>query len=436
MPESFDVVVVGAGPAGSAAALVLARAGKRVCLLERGPAPGSKNLYGGVVYPRVLDDLIPTWRDDLPVERFVTRRATIALTGHQALSVDFRSESWGRPPYNGVTALRPKLDAWLAAEAEKAGASLVCSTTAVGLLRDDGRAGAISGVRVDRPDGEIEARVVIACDGVNAFLAREAGCAGEADSRHFTLGVKEVLALGEGEIDRRFGMAPGQGADFEILGCTGGIAGGGFLYTNLESLSIGLVLSVDGLAASGRRPEDLLAEMKAHSAIAPLVQGADLVEYGAHLIPEAGWDMMPKLATGQMMIAGDAAAMCLATGLWLEGVNFAIASGAAAGQTAAEAIDAGDTSARGLAGYRRRLEANFVLKDHKRLRRAHRLVLSDRVQNRYPQFVCDLAEATFTVDNPSAKPGLLRLTRREAARSGLRWRDLAKDAIAGLRTFG
>ncbi|HLN06919.1 MAG TPA: FAD-dependent oxidoreductase, partial [Acidimicrobiales bacterium] len=91
MAERFDAVVVGAGPAGAAAALVLARAGRSVCLLERGPFPGSKNLYGGVIYPRVLDALLPRWWEDLPVERWVTRRTTMALTRTQAVSVDFRT---------------------------------------------------------------------------------------------------------------------------------------------------------------------------------------------------------------------------------------------------------------------------------------------------------------------------------------------------------
>jgi electron transfer flavoprotein-quinone oxidoreductase len=431
----FDVVVVGAGPAGSTAAMQLARAGLRVCLLERGPAAGSKNLFGGVVYPRVLDDLVPLWREEAPLERWVTRRATMFLTDSQALSVDFRTTAWAQFPYNGATALRPAFDAWLASKAVEAGAVLLTSTTAVGLLRD--ASGAIAGVRTDRGDGDVSAQAVVACDGVNSFLAKEAGCAGPSDPADYTLGVKEILALPAVEIERRFGLAEGEGADFEILGGTGGVGGGAFLYTNRETISVGLVLSLPSLTESGRRPEEILAEFKTHPAIAPLVAGADLVEYGAHLIPEAGVSMMPKLATSGMVVAGDAAAMCLASGLWLEGVNFAISSGAAAGASVAEALAAGDVSGRRLeASYRRRLKEGFVLADLERLKRAPHLLLSDRVQHRYPQFVCDIVEEVFTVSNPAPKPRLASLVRRHVRTTGLRWRDLARDAWASWRMLG
>lgn len=406
-----------------------------MCLLERGPFPGSKNLYGGVIYAKVLDDLLPAWREEAPLQRWITRRATMILTESQSLSIDFRTTAWGAPPYNGATAFRPAFDAWLAAQAEAAGAVLLTSTTATGLLRDPAT-GAVTGVVTDRPDGEISAGVVIACDGVNSFLAKEVGCMGAADPAHYTLGVKEVLDLGPHEIERRFGLAPGEGADFEVLGGTGGVAGGGFVYTNTSTVSVGLVLSLPSLTASGERPEALLARFKEHPAIAPLVSGGDLVEYGAHLIPEAGLEMMPELAADGFVVAGDAAGLCLAAGIWLEGVNFAIGSGAAAGDAVADALAAGDTSKRGLAGYRRRLEENFVLADHRKLRRAPHLVLSDRMQRQYPAVVCNLVEQMFTVTNPAPKTGVVRLARTEAAGAGVRWRDLARDAWAAMRTFG
>ncbi|MHB8243941.1 MAG: FAD-dependent oxidoreductase [Acidimicrobiales bacterium] len=434
MSERVDAVVVGAGPAGSMAALALARAGRSVCLLERGPFPGSKNLFGGVIYGRVLDDVLPSWTDQAPLERWVTRRVTMVLTKTQSLAVDFRSASWGKEPYNGATALRPDFDAWLAGQAEREGAQLVTATTAVGLVRDP--SGRVTGVRTDRPEGTIDAAVVIACDGVNSFLARQAGLSKEPDSSHFTLGVKEVLALGSDEIERRFGLGPGEGADFEVLGGTGGVAGGGFVYTNAETISVGLVLSLDGLARSSARPEELLAGFKAHPAIAPLVTGGDLVEYGAHLIPEAGLEMMPKLAGDGILVAGDAAGMCLAAGIWLEGVNFAMASGLAAGQAAADAIARNDPSEAGLSGYAKRLEANFVLADHRRLKGAPNLLASERMQNLYPDLVCNLAEEIFTVRNPSPKVGIGRLARSQARASGLHLRDVVRDGLRAWRTFG
>lgn len=434
MTEPIDAVVVGAGPAGSAAATVLARAGHRVVLLERGPFPGSKNMYGGVVYPRILDALHPRWWEHAPVQRWITRRSTMVMTPTQALTVDFRSEAWGAPPYNGATAYRPDFDHWLADRAVESGAELVCATTAIGLLRDT--AGRIAGVRTDRPDGDLPARIVIACDGVNSFLAKEAGLSRQADPSHYTLGVKETIALPRDVIDERFGVRGTEGVDIEIIGCTEGVNGGGFVYTNLDTVAVGVVLKLPALTAQQRRPEQIIAAMKSHPAIAPLVEGGEIKEYSAHLIPEAGLAMMPEMAAGGMLVAGDAAALCLAAGIWLEGVNFAIGSGIAAGQAAAEALDRGDVSAEGLAGYRRRLEESFVLRDHRKLHRAPALVLSDRVQRVYPPMIASIVERMFRVDNPDPKPGLRRIVSDERRRAGVRRRDLARDAWQALRSFG
>ena len=221
-------------------------------LLERGPFAGSKNMYGGVVYPRILDGLHPQWWDEIPVQRWITRRSTMVLTDTQALTVDFRTEAWGRPPYNGATAFRPDFDHWLAGKAEADGAQLVTSTTVTGLLRD--AAGNVIGVRTDRPDGDVRAPVVIACDGVNSFCAKEAGLYGDVDASHYTLGVKETLALPKEVIDQRFNVRDRDGVDIEIIGGTGAVNGGAFVYTNLDTIAVGLVLKLPALAAQQRRP--------------------------------------------------------------------------------------------------------------------------------------------------------------------------------------
>jgi electron transfer flavoprotein-quinone oxidoreductase len=430
---TFDAVVVGAGPAGSAAALALARAGRSVVIVERGPFPGSKNVYGGVVYGRVLDEAIPHWWEQVPVQRWVVRRSTMVMTETQALTVDVRSKAWGEQPYNGMTVLRADFDSWMADHAVAAGARLLTSTVATGLLRD--AAGRVCGVRTDRPDGDLPAKVVVACDGVNSFLAKEAGLVPPADPSHLTLGAKEVLAMPAEIIEERFGLSPGEGLDIEAVGATAGVPGGGFLYTNRDSVSIGVVVSLDGLVKSGRRPEELIAGFKAHPAIAPYLRDTSVKEYSAHLLPEGGYNTIPALAADGLLLAGDAAAMTLAGGIWLEGVNFAIGAGLAAGRVAAEAIVSGDVSAGGLAGYRRALESTFVLADHKRLRHLPELVLSERMQQQYSAVICDMAEQLFTVNNPAPKPGMAKLAWQTIRRHKVRTRDLLKDGLTTVRTF-
>ncbi len=431
--SDFDIIVVGAGPAGAAAALAAARAGQKVALIERGPFPGSKNMYGGVIYGRILETLIPNWWEEAPIQRWIVRRGTMMATPTQSVTIDVRTTAWGEAPYNGATALRPDFDSWLANHAVAAGASLITSTTVTGLITD---AGKVVGVRTDRPDGDLRAKVVIACDGVNSFLAKEAGLHHHQGAEHYTLGVKEVLALPAEVINERFNVSDNEGVDYEIVGCTGGIAGGGFVYTNKESVVVGAVLHLPALGESGRRPEDIIADIKEHPSIAPLIAGGELLEYSAHLIPEGGYDAMPDLHADGLLIAGDAGGMCLAAGIWLEGVNYAIASGKAAGEVAARCVKESDTSLEALAVYRKELEASFVLGDHKRLRHVPELLLSDRVQNRYPELICSLAEAMFTVDNPEPKPRVNKLLRQLMKERGLKMRDLSRDMWLGMRSYG
>ena len=428
-----EVLVVGAGPAGSAAALTAARAGRSVALLERGPFPGSKNVYGGVIYGRILDQLVPQWWEQVPVQRWITRRGTMLLTDHQSMCLDYRTTTWGRPPYNGFTTYRPDFDRWFADQAVTAGAQLITSTTATGLVRDS--RGRIAGVHTDR-DGALTAKVVIACDGVNSFLAKEAGLYDHAGAENFTLGVKEVLALPRTEIESRFNVTGDEGADFEIVGGTQGIAGGAFLYTNRDTVSIGAVLSLTGLSKAKVRPEEVIAGLKGHPSLAPLVDGGDLKEYAAHLIPEGGFHMMPRLFTDGMLVAGDAAAMCLAAGLWLEGVNYAMGAGMAAAESAHEAIARDDMSADSLRAYQTRLDKSWVLQDHRKVRKAAHFLLSDRLQDRYPKVACELFEQLYTVENPSRKRGAGTIGRPLLKKHGIKLRDLARDGRDAFSIFG
>ncbi|NJO55167.1 MAG: FAD-dependent oxidoreductase [Rhodospirillales bacterium] len=173
--DHFDVIVVGAGPAGSAAALVTARAGLKVLLIERGEYPGAKNVSGAVFYgSAMMHKLIPNWWEQAPVERYICRRNLVLMSPKTAVGLDFRSDSpaYAEPPYNGFTVLRPKFDRWFAAQAEEAGAFLLTSTVVDDVIIERGK---VVGVKVRRDEGEIRGDVVIACDGANSFLAQRAG---------------------------------------------------------------------------------------------------------------------------------------------------------------------------------------------------------------------------------------------------------------------
>lgn len=429
----FDVVVVGAGPAGSAAALSAAQAGASVLLVERGPFPGAKNMHGGVMYGRVLNELVPRWWEHAPLQRWVTRRSAMMLTGSQALTLDYRTEAWASPPYNGVTVYRSELDPWFAGEAERAGAQLVCSTTVTGLLRD--RNGHIYGVGTDRQDGEITCGTVIAADGVNSLLAREAGLYPHFGAANLALGAKEVLALPREEIEQRFALTGREGADVEIMGGLGDVAGRAFLHTHLETVAVGVTVPVPTLTATGVRPEDLLTRIKAHPALQPYLRDAELKEYAAHMMPttQVGSAASPRLAGPGILVCGDAAGLNLSVGPWQEGVNLAIGSGRIAGTVAAAATRAGATSRRQLDAYPRRLNESFVQADRRRLAGTGRALASERMQHTYPALACAVVEQLLTNTNPTPKRAVSAVLRETAAAHGTRVRDLARDVWALLR---
>src|SRR6266852_6069516 len=392
--QHFDAIVVGAGPAGSSAALAMARAGLRVALVERGEYAGAKNVSGAALYaPALLADLLPIYWEEAPVERFLTRRVIVLLGQESALSIDFRTSHFAQPPYNGFTILRPKFDRWLAEKAQQAGAVLITSTVVDDLLYERDQ---VVGVRCRREQGELYAPIVIAADGANSFLAKKAGLQHEFKPDEMTLGIKEVLRLDAQTIEERFNLSGDEGMSNEYIGfATGEVKGGGFLYTNRDTLSIGVIVQIASLAQHKMRAYDLLDQFKQHPAVAPLVRDSVTLEYSAHMIPEGGWAMLPSLSRAGFMVVGDAAGFVFAAGLFLEGMNFAIASGLAAAAAAQQAHANRDFSVQSMARYRKRLESSFVLKDLKNFKRAPAFVNNERLQNVYPELLCETMENIF-----------------------------------------
>ncbi len=433
--EHFDVIVVGAGPAGSAAALLAARAGLKVILIERGEYPGAKNVSGAVFYgSTILNQLIPEWWEQAPVERHVCRRELVLMSPTTSVSLDFRSaaEGYVRPPYNGFTVLRPKFDRWFADQAEAAGAFLLTSTVVDDLLWDGPQ---VVGVKTRRDDGDIRGDVVIACDGVNSWLARKAGLQRELRTHELSLGVKEVIGLDESLIRQRFQLAGDEGMALEYVGAvTEAVHGGAFLYTNRNSLSLGVLAQLSSLVEHKKRPYDLLETFKAHPAVAPLVRGGTLREYSAHLIPESGWNMMPALFADGLMVAGDAAAFCLATGIYIEGINYAMQSGLAAAEAAILACRRKEFSRYTLSHYMEALRQRNVLTDFQAYRHAPGFVNGERLQNLYPQLAALGGEALFRVDG-NRKQKLLPLYWRTLRQVGAKPRHVLQDLYQVARAY-
>jgi len=430
--QHFDTIIVGAGPAGSSAALALARAGLHVALIERGEYAGAKNVSGAALYaPGLLADLLPNYWEDAPVERYLTRRVVTFLGKESALALDYRTSHFAEPPYNGFTILRPKFDRWLAGKAEQAGALLIASTVVDDLLYDGEQ---VVGVHCRRADGDLYAPVVIAADGANSFLAKQAALQREFHADQMTLGVKEVLRLDAHTIEERFNLNGDEGMTNEYVGsATGNVKGGGFLYTNRDTLSIGIVTQIADLAKKRVKPYELLDQFKSHPAIAPLLRDAVTLEYSAHMIPEGGWAMLPRLSRGGLLVVGDAAGFVFAAGLFLEGMNFAIASGLAAAETIKQAHSEQDFSPLSLSRYRKRLEDSFVLRDLKTFRRAPDFVNNERLQNVYPELLCQAMENLYRSNGtPRRKVG--RVT-YDTLRGKVPLRTLLSDSWQAMRAL-
>ncbi len=425
MAKSFDIIVVGAGPAGSIAALKLARAGRSVCLVERGRYPGAKNMFGGLLHNTpVLNKLLPDFPERAPLERHVYRKVLAFMTGDSAISLSFDNENFDQPPHNGYTIFRPAFDRWLAGEAVRAGALLLTDCTAEDYIHENGR---IAGVTVKGREGELRGNIVIAADGVLSFLAKKAGLRRDFNPAAMGVGVKLLLGLPEATINDRFHLVRDQGADFSFVGMTAGVHGGAFLYTNRETVSVGLVVHLDSLRDSGKTPYDLLNDFLKHPQVARLLMGAVPLEYSAHLIPEGGYKAMPQIYTDGLMVAGDAAGLCYTNGINLEGINLAMTSGAIAADTAIAALETKDYSAPSLAAYKKKLDDSFVMKDMKTFKNAAGMMHLERLFQVYPQVLAGIFERMYRVEGvPRSK--LLRLARQEALKEvGLK--DLLSDGI-------
>ena len=431
MVERFDAIVVGAGPAGSAAALTLARKGFSTLLVERGRAPGVKGMFGGRIYAWSLQELLPEWDKDCPVERFVVRENMGFLTEDAGLTVSFDSPKLAQGRAASFTALRAKFDAWLAKKAQDAGATLVTGIRVDGLWRDAGR---VRGVVV-APNDQVAADVVVIAEGATSALVKSAGLRGDLKPHEVSVGVKETIELPPETIQERFGLAEKEGAAFVFAGYASlGLRGGGFLYTNRGSISLGLVVSSDDLARKRVEVQDVQTKFRMHPSLQRLIRGGKVVEYSAHLVPELGAGMMPRLSADGVLVVGDAAGFLINNGYTFRGVDLAIASGIAAGEAAESARAAGGMTAANLAAYERFLRQRNVLTDLERFRRAPLFLKNERLFDIYPRMLLEIAERLYRIDG-SGQERLFDVVLDEAASASVPKLRMLLDLLQGARSM-
>lgn len=357
--ETTDVIVVGGGPAGISAAITVARAGFRVILIERGRFSGSKNVFGGAIYTQPTKEIFPNFETEAPLERKNVEHKYAILGEEDSTVVSYKNKS---SEYSSYTVIRAKFDRWMAQEAQKAGVILVEETVVKELLVENDF---VVGVKTELE--EIRSKLVILADGVNSLLAKQIGLREDIETKDVALSIKEVIKLDKEKINDRFHVNDSEGCVYEIFGASMlGKLGLGFLYTNENSISIGLGITLNELVENRQTPYELLESIKKHPTIAPLIKDGELLEYSAHLIPEGGYKKVPQLYANGVMIAGDAG--MLVNNLHWEGTNLAMISGKLAGETAIFALQKEDFSEELLGRYQQKLEESFVLKDLKSYR--------------------------------------------------------------------
>ena len=387
--EHFEAVVVGAGPGGAAAAATLADNGVETLVLERGVEAGSKNVSGGLLYaeesaPYTLDDLFPGVRE-AATERPVTRNYMDNVAGRKVHTVNLegvheRDTAWCD------SVLRRRLDSWLAERVHErtaaTGGGLLTDVRANGLLRDRGK---IVGVTCDDLD-PISADLVIAADGVNSELARDAGLMDWDDPGEWFQGVKAVVDVSPDEIADRFDVGDDEGVARLFAGdLFDGVRGGGFLYTNRDSLSIGSVFHLDSLAAERAEPHELLDGLLTHPHLGQfLPDDYREREYSAKLVPDSKKVAHRSPHRDRLLAVGDAAGQMQAQGPIIKGMNHAVTAGGLAAEAYVTAKSRGRPDRAGEL-YAERLHAEGVM-DKLRPRRydaargiAERDALTDRL---------------------------------------------------------
>jgi len=396
--ERFDAIVIGAGMAGNAAAYTMASRGLKVLQLERGEYPGSKNVQGAIMYASMLEKIIPDFREDAPLERHLVEQRFWVMDDKSHTGMHYRSDEFNEDKPNRYTIVRAQFDKWFSRKCREVGVTLLTETTVTGLIQND--QGKVLGVKTDRKGGTVMADVVVLAEGVNGLLGPRSGLRQSPKPESVALAVKEMHFLPAETIESRFNIKGDEGVVIEMVGTfSKGMTGLGFVYTNRESISVGLGCLVSDFAETRESPYAMLEAFKSHPSIAPLIAGSECKEYAAHLIPEGGYKEIPQLYGDGWVVVGDAAHFNNA--IHREGSNLAMTSGRLAGEAIHRIKAARDPMTKeNLKLYKQLLDDSFLMKDLKKYKDMPALfhTNSKNFFMAYPQLISQAARDYLKVD--------------------------------------
>ena len=264
--EKFDVAVIGGGSAGLAALQQLSSLGKQAVLIEAGKTVGCKNVSGGILYSKkpkngkvynVEDVYGEQFLYNAPIERLITKYILHNTSRDKVFSIDLTGAHKYLANF-GYSVLLNSLNSWFAhvanETAEKQGGGIVSGVHVKNITWHQGK----TIIETDELK-EFEVKAIIAADGVNSELADITGARQKFSPEELYQGVKVVLKLPEEIINDRFGITSDEGAAHLFAGdITLNHIGGGFLYTNRETLSVGAVYHYDSLMTRPAEPYELV----------------------------------------------------------------------------------------------------------------------------------------------------------------------------------
>jgi len=441
MDEKFDCIIVGGGVAGLAAAMTLARNNMKFLLIEKGEFAGAKNVSGGVLWGSDLAKLVPEyWEEkDGGWERFINHRRLTFMDEQSTFSIDFKSSHFNNTPYTGVVVLRSKFDRWLAGKVEEAIAeseypmdSFIATNIKVDeiLMEEDKAVGIRTG------EEEFHADSVIIAEGVNNLLTRQVGLQDDyVPADHVLTGIKEVIRYEQEQLEDRFQLNGLSGMSNEFIGyASDGVEGGGFLYTNRDTISIGLVLGLKDLREKQKSPHDILNHFKRHPVIEDTIRGGEIVEYSAHVVSSGDKRIMPKkLYKDGVLVCGEAANLLMNAGKAIQGMDYAMRSGILAAETIVKAKEKDDFSSRTMKKYREALDESYVMKDMNGFQDAVHMLHSPQMFKDVPNMICDFGRKFFTIDSEPTKKS--RKMMAESIKEHSSYWDLIKIGIKGAKSL-